>query len=375
MCRHEAIAAFGDCEVTGLLIEGGRAVGVQTARGTIRAEHVVIAARDLGARGGAAGAGAQRAARAGRAPARLHGAAARARGGDARGRAPDPAPPGPRDVLPPGRPTPTRSATTATSRAWPIPSARPSWPSPPTTSPRRRAEAGRMLPALRDIGDHARLQRADVVHARRLPAAGRERRGARTVAGAGDLGHALGRLRARAGRAHDPRRRAARPPRVRPAALRRARHEHELRARCAARRATARSTTSCTRASRTSRRAGCARRRSTSARSARRGLLRERRVGAPAVVRGQPQAADRRGGAARTTSGRRASGRRSCRPSTARAASGWGSSTSRRSPRSRSRGPARSPSCSAWPPTTSTSPPASSSTRRCSRRAAGSCAT
>ena len=44
MCRHEAIAAFGDCEVTGLLIEGGRAVGVQTARGTIRAEHVVIAA-------------------------------------------------------------------------------------------------------------------------------------------------------------------------------------------------------------------------------------------------------------------------------------------------------------------------------------------
>ena len=43
MCGHEAIAAFGDCEVTGLLIEGGRAVGVQTARGTIRAEHVVIA--------------------------------------------------------------------------------------------------------------------------------------------------------------------------------------------------------------------------------------------------------------------------------------------------------------------------------------------
>jgi glycine cleavage system T protein len=44
MCRHEAIAAFGDCEVTGLLIEGGRAVGVHTARGTIRAEHVVVAA-------------------------------------------------------------------------------------------------------------------------------------------------------------------------------------------------------------------------------------------------------------------------------------------------------------------------------------------
>jgi glycine cleavage system T protein len=44
LCRHEAIAAFGDCEVTGLVIEGGRAVGVQTTRGTIRAEHVVIAA-------------------------------------------------------------------------------------------------------------------------------------------------------------------------------------------------------------------------------------------------------------------------------------------------------------------------------------------
>ena len=61
-----------------------------------------------------------------------------------------------------------------------------------------------------------------------------------------------------------------------------------LRARCAAPRATARSTTSSTRASRTSRRAGCARRRSTSARQrARRGVLRERRLGAPAVVRGQ----------------------------------------------------------------------------------------
>src|SRR3954454_4543407 len=44
LCRHEAIAAFGECEVTGLLIEGGRAVGVETVRGTIRAEHVVIAA-------------------------------------------------------------------------------------------------------------------------------------------------------------------------------------------------------------------------------------------------------------------------------------------------------------------------------------------
>jgi glycine cleavage system T protein len=44
LCRHDAVAAFGDCEVTGLLIEGGRAVGVQTVHGTIRAEHVVVAA-------------------------------------------------------------------------------------------------------------------------------------------------------------------------------------------------------------------------------------------------------------------------------------------------------------------------------------------
>ena len=80
-----------------------------------------------------------------------------------------------------------------------------------------RAEAGRHAAGAARRRDRARLQRADVVHARRLPAAGRERRGARAVAGPGDLGHALGRLRARAGRAHDPRRRAARPPRVRPA--------------------------------------------------------------------------------------------------------------------------------------------------------------
>jgi glycine cleavage system T protein len=37
------VPAFGDCEVTGVLVEGGRAVGVETALGTIRAEHVVLA--------------------------------------------------------------------------------------------------------------------------------------------------------------------------------------------------------------------------------------------------------------------------------------------------------------------------------------------
>ena len=104
LCRHEAIAAFGDCEVTGLLVEGGRAVGVRDGARARSAPSTSSSPRGIwGRQRGDAGAGAQRAARAGRAPARLHRAAARARGGDARGRAPDPAPPGPRDVLPPGR--------------------------------------------------------------------------------------------------------------------------------------------------------------------------------------------------------------------------------------------------------------------------------
>jgi dimethylglycine oxidase len=50
LCRADAITAVGDCEVTGLVVEGGRAAGVQTARGTIRAEHVVIAAGIWGPR-------------------------------------------------------------------------------------------------------------------------------------------------------------------------------------------------------------------------------------------------------------------------------------------------------------------------------------
>ena len=50
LCRHDAIAAFGDCEVTGLVIEDGRAAGVQTTLGPIRAEHVVVAAGIWGRR-------------------------------------------------------------------------------------------------------------------------------------------------------------------------------------------------------------------------------------------------------------------------------------------------------------------------------------
>jgi len=43
LCAVDGIAAFGDCEVTGLLADGRRIVGVETALGTIRTEHVVIA--------------------------------------------------------------------------------------------------------------------------------------------------------------------------------------------------------------------------------------------------------------------------------------------------------------------------------------------
>jgi glycine cleavage system T protein len=50
LCRSEAITAVGSCEVTGLLIEGGRAAGVRTVLGEIRAEHVVIACGIWGSR-------------------------------------------------------------------------------------------------------------------------------------------------------------------------------------------------------------------------------------------------------------------------------------------------------------------------------------
>jgi dimethylglycine oxidase len=38
-----ALSAFGSCEATGVLVENGAVVGVETARGTITTEHVVIA--------------------------------------------------------------------------------------------------------------------------------------------------------------------------------------------------------------------------------------------------------------------------------------------------------------------------------------------
>jgi len=50
LCADGAIAAFGGCEATGLVVEGGRVAGVETTLGTIRAEHVVIAAGIWGPR-------------------------------------------------------------------------------------------------------------------------------------------------------------------------------------------------------------------------------------------------------------------------------------------------------------------------------------
>ena len=45
-----ALRAFGSCEATGLVVEGGRVAGVETSLGTIRTEHVVIAAGMWGPR-------------------------------------------------------------------------------------------------------------------------------------------------------------------------------------------------------------------------------------------------------------------------------------------------------------------------------------
>ena len=247
-----------------------RASACETARGTIRAEHVVVARRHLGPRGGAAGAGAQRPARAGRAPARLHGAAARARGRDARGRAPDPAPPGPRDVLPPGRATPTRSATTATSRAWPSPSARRELRlHRPTTSPRRAREAGRAAARRCATSSSTRAFNGLMsftpdgfpLLGESAAARGLWLAQAIWVTHSAGCGRALAELMTHGDALLDLH--ECDPERFDDHGTSR-----QLRARCAAPRATARSTTSSTRASSPSRRAACARRRSTSARRA-----------------------------------------------------------------------------------------------------------
>ena len=88
-----------------------------------------------------------------------------------------------------------------------------------------------------------------------------------------------------------------------------------------------------------------------------RGVLRERRLGAPAVVRRQRGAPGRPCSSRigrRARDGRPATGRRSAARSTAPPARAWPCSTSRPSPSWRSPDRERWRSCSAWPPTVST---------------------
>ena len=279
LCRHDAIAAFGDCEVTGLVIEDGRAAGVQTTLGPIRAEHVVVAAGIWGRRVAA---------------------------------------------LAPGLNVPLVPVEHQLAYTAPLPElagetrevvhpilrhqdhamyfrqvrdgyaignyrheprlAEPERPAELPFTPddfaAARAEAGRLLPALRDIELTRAIQRADVVHAGRLSAAGRESAArdlwlaqAIWVTHSAGCGRALAELMthgdARSTCTSATRIASTRTPRA-PA----------TRA-CAAPRATARSTTSSTRASSQSRRAACAVAVLRARGRSRRALLRERRLGAP----------------------------------------------------------------------------------------------
>ena len=143
----------------------------------------------LGAEGGAARAH-RRAARARPAPVRVHRAARAARRRDARGRPPDPAPPGPLDLLPPARgrlrdrQLPPRAAAHR-ARGDPPAGRRDAAVDAPVhrRALRLRARRGRAAAArARRRADAARVQRPDVVHAGRLPAA---RRVAAACAGCG----------------------------------------------------------------------------------------------------------------------------------------------------------------------------------------------
>ena len=201
------------------------------------------------------------------------------------------------------------------------------------------------------------LQRPDVVHARRHAA---DRRGRPPPAGlwlceaiwvthAGGAGRALAELIV-------ARRRPHRPARVRPAALRRRTgSSRALRARRAAHSSTARSTTSSTRASSSEQVAALRRTPFYAAPArARRGLLRERRLGAPAVVRGQRGARSpddvppRRAWPARDWSPIAAAEHRACRERV-------GPVRPHAVHQGRGPRPGRArPTSSAWPPTTST---------------------
>ena len=292
-----------------------------------------------------------------------HRAAARARRRDARGRPPDPAPPGPRDVLPPATPTATAIGNYRHEPRLVEPEASAGGELRP-----RHALHARRLRARRARGRPSCCRRCATSSSRArfnglmsftpdgFPLLGEIAAVARPVAGRGDLGHALRRRGRALAELMTPRRRAARPARVRPAALRRPRHEPGLRAGARrpglprglrrhppapAVRAGARPAHDAVlrapgrRSARTSSRAPAGSARSGTRPTARCStgdeVLPARRVGRAPLV------ADRR------------------RPSTAPAASGSGSSTSRRSRKVEVRARARWPSCSGWRPTTSTS--------------------
>ena len=200
------------------------------------------------------------------------------------------------------------SATTATSRAWPSPSARRSRVH--ARRLRRRARRGGADAAGVRARGRPRVQRTMSFTPDGFPLLGERRDGPRPGLRAGDLGHPSGGW-AGAGRAHDPRRRAARPARVRPPALD-AHGTSRAYMRAARGAGTARSTTSSTRASRRAGARPAHARPSTTAR---------RRSGAeffesagwerPQWYEANPRRSTGDDGPRRTPSGRRATGRRS----------------------------------------------------------------
>ena len=203
--------AVGSCEATGLLVEGGRVRGVETALGPIRADTVVLCAGIWGPKAGRllGGVGIPLV------PVQ-HQYAFTAPLPELAGET--------REVVHPilrhqdhsmyfrqhadaygiGNYRHEPRLTEPDRSARPAASCSPrSSISRPRTSPRPRARGGRAAAraARRRAAPH--VQRPHVVHARRLPAARRERCGPRPVAGRGDLGHALRRRGPRAGGADD----------------------------------------------------------------------------------------------------------------------------------------------------------------------------
>ena len=286
-------------------------------------------------------------ARARPAPVRVHRAAARAGRRDARGRPPDPAPPGPLDVLPPARrrlrdrQLPPRAAADRargrSARRAASCSRRSSRSRPEdfaTAARRDRRAAPRAAAtcrcAARSTGSCRSRPTASRCSARAASVRGLWLGEAIWVTHSGGAGRALAELMTHGDASvdlHEADPRALRQPRPEPAVRARARRPAVPRGLrrhppAPADRAGARPAPHAVLRARG---------------GARRGVLRERRLGAPAVVRGQRRAARRRrrlpagvgvGGAALVADRRR--------PSTSRAASGSGCSTSRRSRRSRS---------------------------------------